>query len=132
MADDINEMLGTSPASTASQTDREHSFSGVGSRYRDAYLVAKTTSAIGIAVKVIGIILGVLVGIVGIVAGVQHEGAPQFILGGVLLGFIVALPLWVLGVLVCAQAQVLKATLDTAVHSSPFLTKEEMAKAMSI
>ncbi len=108
------------------------SFSGVGARYSDAYLVARTTSGIGIAVKAIGIILGLLVAIVGIVIGVQHDGAPQFILGGVLLGFIVALPLWVLGVLVCAQAQVLKATLDTAVHGSPFLTKEEMARVMSL
>jgi len=112
--------------------EAEHRFSSVGSRYSDAYLVAKTTSAIGIVVKTVGIILGVLVAIVGVVIGAQHEGAPQMVLGGVLLGFVVALPLWVLGVLVCAQAQVLKATLDTAVHSSPFLNKDEMARVMSL
>ena len=120
------------PESTTTQTVQASNLTGVVSRYHDAYLVAKTTSAIGIAVKIVGIILGVLVAIVGIVAGVQHDGAPQFILGGVLLGIIVALPLWVLGVLVCAQAQVLKATLDTAVHGSLFLTKEEMARVMSL
>lgn len=110
----------------------EQRFSSAGRRYRDAYLVAKATSAIGIVVKVVGIILGVLVAIVAIVAGVQHDWAPQFIVGGVLVGFIIALPLWVLGVLVCALAQILKATLDTAVHGSPFLTKEEMARVMSL
>jgi hypothetical protein len=114
------------------KTADEQIFSRVGSRYRDAYLVASAVAAIGVAVKVIGIILGLLTMCAGLLAGIHDNGSPQFIIGGLLLGAIVAIPIFVLGVLVSAQAQVLKATLDTAVHSSPFLKKEDMARVMSL
>ncbi len=114
------------------QTTDEQIFSSVGTRYRDAYLVASAVAAIGVAVKAIGIILGLLIMCAGLLAGIHGDGAPQFIFGGLLLGAIVAIPIFVLGVLVSAQAQVLKATLDTAVHSSPFLKKEDMARVMSL
>jgi hypothetical protein len=100
-------------------------------RYRDAYLIAKATDAIGSSVKAVGIGLGALIAIGALIVGGQNEHAAQFFMGGLVLGAVVAIPLYVLGVLVSAHAQVLKATLDTAVHSSPFLTKEEMASVMS-
>ena len=101
-------------------------------RYRDAYLVAKVTSGIGTTVKAIGVILGVLIVLGGIIASSQNGGGVQYFFAGLLLGVVVAVPIFVLGVLVAAQGQVLKATLDTAVHSSPFLTKEEMARVIGI
>jgi len=66
----------------------------------------------------------------GIIASSQN--GILYFFAGLLLGVVVAVPIFVLGVLVAAQGQVLKATLDTAVHSSPFLTKEEMARVMGI
>jgi len=101
-------------------------------RYADAYTVARAVNGIGVFIKVIGVILGVLTFVAGLIAGTQTEGSPKFVLGGLLVGVIVGVPIFVLGVLVSAQAQILKATLDTAVHSSPFLAKEDMERVMSL
>lgn len=84
--------------------------------------------AIGATVKVIALVIGGGIALISLVASIQHI---QYF-GGIILGAIIAIPIYVLGVLVSALAQVLKATLDTAVHSSPFLTKEDMAKVMSL
>jgi hypothetical protein len=100
-------------------------------RYRDAYLVAKATAAIGLVVKAVGVGLGVLIIVAVVIIGSQNDGSAQLFAGGLLLGVVVGIPIYVLGVLVSAHAQVLRATLDTAVHSSPFLTKEEMAQVMA-
>ena len=51
---------------------------------------------------------------------------------GLVVGAVVAIPLFVLGVFVAAHGQVLKATLDEAVHTSPFLTDDERATTMSL
>jgi hypothetical protein len=51
---------------------------------------------------------------------------------GFLLGLIVAALFFVVGIIVAAQGQLLKATLDTAVHSSPFLTDDLRAVIMSL
>lgn len=113
--------------------------SGIGSqsatsRYRDAYLVARATTAIGGSVKFIGIALGFLLIFVGLysIASSGDRIAQRFGEVVVFAGLAVGIPLYVLGVLVTAQAQILKATLDTAVHSSPFLADEQKAKVMSL
>ena len=119
------------PESATQQAVQEPSCSSVESRYRDAYLVSSAVAAIGAAVKIIGVVLGLLILLAGVISGMQSSSV-AVTFGGVLLGAVVAIPIFVLGVLVSAQAQVLKATLDTAVHSSPFLTKENMARVMSL
>jgi hypothetical protein len=45
-------------------------------------------------------------------------------LGGIII--------YVIGVLVSAQGQILKATLDTAVHTSPFLDDDQRLIAMRL
>jgi len=98
-------------------------------RYRDAYLTARSITAVGATVKVLAFVVGGLVALVGLAAGSQST---QFAIGGIILGVILAFPFYVLGVLVSAQGQILKATLDTAVNSSPLLTKDEMRQMMSL
>ena len=98
-------------------------------RYNDAYLVAKALWTFGEAIKYIGLGLGAIILIAAVIIAAKGGGALVFVCG-VLLGLIVAIPICILGVLLTAQAQVLRATLDTAVHTSPFLTKEGMARAM--
>jgi len=51
---------------------------------------------------------------------------------GLVVGPIVGFVGWAIGVLISAQGQIVKATLDTAVDSSPFLSNEERAKIMSL
>jgi hypothetical protein len=51
---------------------------------------------------------------------------------GVLYGGIVFLFFYVVGVIVSAQGQILKAGLDTSVHTSPFVSNDDKAKIMSL
>ncbi len=106
--------------------------SSVMKRYSDAYLVARATTSIGVAVKTVGIGLGLLIVIAAVIFGSQATNTIQAFIGGFILGAVAAIPIYVLGVLVSAHGEVLKATLDSAVHSSPFLKKEDMAKVMSL
>ncbi|SRR6266404_93786 len=96
-------------------------------RYRDAYLVAKATATIGKVIKGIGILVAVL----GVIVAVQSASRGTGLVIFLLPAFVGAL-LYCVGVLVAAQGQILLATLDTAVNSSPFLTNEDKAKAISL
>ena len=100
-------------------------------RYRDGYLVGRAIDGIGSFVKAIGLILGVLVALGTMVGGSGTLGAASLPIG-LLLGLIVACPLYVLGVLVSSSGQMLKASLDAAVHTSRFLTDAQRMKVMSL
>jgi hypothetical protein len=101
-------------------------------RYTDAYLVGRTIDGVGAVVKGIGLVGGAILVLIALVAATKGGG-------GILIGLmIVAFAAYVagiaylVGILISAQGQVLKATLDTAVNSSPFLDNGERARAMSI
>jgi hypothetical protein len=101
-------------------------------RYRDAYLVARATTAIGGTVKVVGICLAIFVALAGIVVALSKRGSLPMGIGGLLIGFVFGIPIYVLGILVSAHGQVLKASLDSAVHTTPFLTDAQKLKVMSL
>ena len=102
-------------------------------RYRDAYRVAAATVTIGQALKVIAICLAGLC-VIGAVAGVSQSLAnlSSFNGGPVLMGLLAAVavgvPFYALGILISALGQILRAVLDIAVHTSPFLDKDQMAQ----
>lgn len=108
-------------------------------RYDDAYRVAKVIVTFGDTIKVIGLILAVLIVICPIVFMSQplRGGSPlplpelPLLIGGVVVAAIVGVSCYAAGTLVAAMGQILKATLDCAVNSSPFLTDELRAEAMS-
>lgn len=104
--------------------------SAAATRYQDGYLVARTTNGIGAVVKTLSIVLGVSIGLVALLVGANTNAL--FVLVGLVLAAMVGVPLYVLGVLLAAQGQVLKAGLDAAVHTSSFLSEEEKARAMSL
>jgi hypothetical protein len=101
-------------------------------RYRNAYLVARAITGLGRSVKFIAITLFMLFVGAGIYISTQPGVRPSYCIGAVLLGVVVGLPLYILGILVAANGELLKATLDTAVHSTPFLTRDQQAIAMSL
>jgi len=104
-------------------------------RYRDAYLVSTVTDGFGKLIKAIGILVAGVLVLVGILLVAQgRAGDANFALGIVTttLGVISGLWFYMVGVLVSANAQVLKASLDGAVNTSPFLTNDDRAKIMSL
>jgi len=98
-------------------------------RYLDAYRVAGATVAIGQVLKVLAICLAGLC-LIGAVASLQLSSSTGPLLMGLAAAAAVGIPFYALGILVSAAGQVLRATLDTAVHTSPFLDKSQMANIM--
>jgi hypothetical protein len=101
--------------------------SPVVNRYRDAYRVGAALVGFGNAIKIAGAILAGI-----IVIGSLSELNGLVAAAGVFLSVAAGLLFWICGVLVAAQGQVLRATLDNAVNSSHFLTDPERADAMGL
>ena len=105
-------------------------------RYRDGYRKADFTTAAGTAIKILAAILGLVVVSVEFYVTQQLLGSPQtdtivallvLVSGISTFGFF-----FILGVIVSALGQQLKAGLDAAVNSSPFLDIPAKARAMSL
>ena len=101
-------------------------------RYVDSYRVARTAIAIGNVIKVVCIAIGVLIFIGAIKAGVDQGMLGSIVLLGFAFGLVIAVLFFLLGIIVASQGQMMIAALDTAVCSSPFLTDEDKAIAMSL
>jgi hypothetical protein len=104
-------------------------------RYTDAYIVARTITGFGSLIKVIGVVIAALLVLIGFLVAAQNgPREPISYLGimGVVVGVISGALFYIIGVLVSAQGQILKASLDSAVNSSPFLSNEHRAKIMSL
>lgn len=106
-------------------------------RYRDAYRSAQVITRVGGVIKVLGIVLAILMFLIGLVIEMNifgRDDTAQFISLGVVgvSAIVVGVVLYMFGVIVAAQGQQLKATLDSAVHTSPYLDLDAKARAMSL
>jgi Zn finger protein HypA/HybF involved in hydrogenase expression len=123
-------------------------------RYIDLYRAARLLVGVGTTVKGVGIVLAIIIFLFWFLGGIlastqtQHtspfgpsptgqSGANTFfIFGGfvmgAVLGALVGGVFLLLGILISAQGQILLAQADAAIHTSPFLTEEEKAMAMSL
>lgn len=106
-------------------------------RYRDAYRTAQVITRVGGVIKALGIALAILMFIGGVVIETNifgRDDTAQFITLGVVgvSAIVVGVVLYMFGVIVAAQGQQLKATLDSAVHTSPYLDLDAKARAMSL
>ena len=101
-------------------------------RYRDAYRVASVLIGLGTTIKVVGGIVAVLIVLAALQAGSGPFGSGGAVLGGLVIAAVVGGFFFVCGVIVAAQGQVLLASLDVAVSSSPFLTNSERADVMGL
>jgi hypothetical protein len=101
-------------------------------RYRDAYRVGAALVAFGQAIKVVGVILGAIVVVLAISLGGGPFDDRSLLLSGIFFAAIVGGLFWILGVAVAALGQILRATLDSAVSLSRFLSDAECAEAMGL
>lgn len=92
------------------------------SRYAGSYTAAETIKRIGTVVKVVGLVLGFALVFMGAIVSDQLGAAAFFM--AVLHGTVCAALFYVAGVVLCILGHILNATLDSAVHSSPFLSEE--------
>jgi hypothetical protein len=117
------------PGAEGANPGSSTSSSGALERYRDAYLVASAATSLGSVIKGVALLFGLLVIATSLVLGIAHV---QLLFLGLFLAISGSIPIFVSGVLISAQGQTLRASLDGAVHTSPFLTKEEMKRVMAI
>jgi len=102
-------------------------------RYRDAYWSARFTVIVGQLVKLLGVLLGI--GIGALMSQLfNSNSAPQSPSDEISIasGFVVFVFFFIIGIIICAQGQKLKAQLDSAVYASPFITDEQRANVMSL
>lgn len=130
--------IGASPQTPSAQVEEAALLTSVRktqlpvvNRYRDAYRVATFLVALGNTIKIIGLATGAIVFLVFASAG-QQFGSGAGAIVGMVFGGIAAGIGFVLGVLVSAQGQILRATLDTSVSASQFMTNHERTVAMGL
>ena len=99
-------------------------------RYHDAYQIARAIIGQGSALKVLAFVLGGLAVLLGVLAA-DELGEVALFAGGI-LGIAIGLPIYQLGVLISAQGQLLIATLDTAVNTSPLLSETEQREILGV
>jgi hypothetical protein len=143
MSDDLGNILGTEypepvPPAAPLADVRWGRANKLSQRYSDGYLASDVLVRLGGIVKVIGYVLGGLAVVGGfiafIVASSQNEagsGIGIFLLI-LLYGAIIVFGHFVIGSIVAAFGQLIRATLDSAVNSAPFLTDDERASILSI
>ena len=96
-------------------------------RYKDAYNVSSSTILVGTILKGLGILVGIGLSILVIYASDQsaRQFGPSFAFPGVIFALINGLIIYIMGILISAQGQMLMAVLDTAVNTSPYLTQTD-------
>jgi len=104
-------------------------------RYRDAYLVANSITTQGEILKRLGVIFAVSILVVTCIASYKPISNSQIsgyvsAIVGVIVAIAVGTAFYELGVLVCAYGQMIKASLDTAVNGSPFMSDNQKAQVM--
>ena len=104
-----------------------HEAQQVIARYRNGYRVAGVLDGVGNLAQAGGVIV-IIGGTLFIIFG--PSGISTWITG--ILAAIIGFVLFVLGTLVSAVGQGIKASLDTAVHTSPFLSEGQKSLAMSL
>lgn len=104
----------------------------VTSRYSDAYVVARTVDGVGLTIKTVGILIGALLALASLASASKGGAGILLAFMGIAVAGTIATVLFLLGTLASAQGQILKATLDTAVNSSHFLTDQDRARIMSL
>lgn len=143
---DINPCIMASPSAAPAEPQASKQSAKAVSRYEDGYRVARTVNGLGQVCKVVGLITGIFMVFFGVMGSetvmranpalvamadyrTQHN---LYLISVILLGALVAFCGWVIGVVVNGYGQHLKANLDAAVHSSPFLSDLQRAELMRL
>jgi hypothetical protein len=100
-------------------------------RYKDAYFFANSSIKTGDVIKMLAGIVAVIV-VAASLWGANQFSAPGVMVGGILIAALVGVTIYLFGMLIAAQGQVLMALLDTALNTSPYLDENTRAEAMSL
>ncbi len=93
-------------------------------RYYDAYRVANAVTGLGTVIKFLGFFTGLAVSFGGVVfaKGFPEPARGLCFFGGLMSGFLILVLHFCLGILLSAVGQMLYATIDSAVNTSPLMS----------
>jgi hypothetical protein len=103
-------------------------------RYRDGYLVGRAANTAAVLIKTAGLLTAAMFFFAVLYVNQylpEEQRGPVFILGLVFAAFFGGVS-YVVGVMVGAVGQVVYATIDTAVNTSPSLSESQRAQVMGI
>jgi hypothetical protein len=107
-------------------------------RYEDAYQHARSIEQAGNIIRAGGWLLGIVIFCGAILAAhtaatVETPAADWLAPGSLAIGAVITVFFsWLIGILVSARGELLQASVDSAVNSSPFLSNAQRAMAMSL
>ncbi len=93
------------------------------SRYKDAYKVAYGTISSGNSIKLLGVIVGIAVIVISLFM-YSHINDKMILEIGTIAAVILGGQIYLFGILICAQGQLLLTSIDTAINTSPNMQKE--------
>lgn len=103
-------------------------------RYKHAYLLARALNGLGSALRMAGFVFSIGSAIFTVINVLGNENVEAWRHGFIGVGVTILLFVGcnAIGDVVSAVAQMLQATLDTAVNTSPFLRNDQKAQVMSL
>ena len=130
MADDVSAFLGVPAPAPTPPPSRPTDFTAMlKARYSDAFTEAHAVVTVGKVVKGIAVAIAAILLFIGL--SMSDRGGSQFAIGGFVLGFIVGIPIYVLGILVKSHGQSQLAELDTAVNCSRHLKDDDVQEILT-
>jgi hypothetical protein len=93
-------------------------------RYRDAYHSARIIVSAGNGTKIVGPLLA------GVFAIASFKEGGYLLFGGLAFALALGTSLYIAGVLISAQGQLLQANIDSAVNTSPLLDNDQKSKIL--
>jgi hypothetical protein len=129
---------GESAATTEAAASGDSRSAKLLTRYVDGYRVGRALDGLGMTIKGVGFVVSALLVIVSLMMMLLNTSTNQIGIAfgggvaGILMAVFVAGNCFILGSLISAQGQILTATLDSAVNTSPFMDNENRMKIMSL
>jgi hypothetical protein len=116
----------TSERDSAAQVVSEESAGSdsLARRYRDAYHSARIIVSAGNGTKIVGPLLA------GVFAIASFKEGGYLLFGGLAFALALGTSLYIAGVLISAQGQLLQANIDSAVNTSPLLDNDQKSKIL--
>lgn len=106
------------------------SSSRIEKRYSTAYNIANSNEGTGSIYKALAFLVGVLVVVGAVMLSFNFDLWISFF--AAVVGIAIAINIYITGIQIMAQGQLVKATLDTAINTSPFLNDEQKATVMGL
>lgn len=136
---DINYALGmpATPSTGAPAAGQDPAITAA-LRYKNGYRIAQLMNTMSIAVKIFGVVVGLIIfglcmsAVAGPLGGGGSQASALFLTISVLCSVTAGGLFFILGVIVSVLGEHLKATLDSAVNTSPFLDLPAKARVMAI